>query len=310
MNNFEKIIETSQIILTEGGIVERIRRNLSVELDPFIAHAGLIYEEKGRDILQSIFEEYFSTGKKYNVPILSNAPTWRINPERLEKSNYSKYKTINKDCVEFIKDIRKDFSSYSKLIFIGGIMACKGDAYNPKEALLEEEAEKFHIEQAESLANSGVDFIKAATLPALSEAYGMASAISRFNIPYILSFVIRAGGKLLDGTYIHKAIELIDSRVDPKPIFYMINCVHPAIFTEAIKKEIKYSNVINRLKGFQANTSAKSPEELDNLTYLDTTEPDKFAELMISIHKDYGIKILGGCCGSDNRHINEIAKRI
>ena len=57
-------------------------------------------------------------------------------------------------------------------------MACKGDAYRPEEALSKEEAALFHREQAEALAQSGVDFIKAATLPAFSEAYGIASATS------------------------------------------------------------------------------------------------------------------------------------
>ena len=86
---------------------------------------------------------------------------------------------------------------------------------------------------------------------------------------------------------------------------------HPEVFRQGIGQEFKKSEFIkNRLIGFQANTSSKSPEELDGLDYLDTTDPAEFAESMVSLHNQFGIQILGGCCGTDNRHIEEIAKHI
>ena len=190
-------------------------------------------------------------------------------------------------------------------------MACKGDAYRPQEALSKEDAEIFHTEQASILAESGVDFIKVATLPSVSEAHGMASAISLHKTPYILSFVINPDGTILDGSPIHEAIELIDTNIHQNPIFYMVNCVHPTIFDQAISKEIKLLKYLRgRILGLQANTSSKSPDELNDLAYLDTSDPVEFGELMVSLHKRFGIKILGGCCGSDGNHILEIAKRI
>jgi len=309
--SFENTIATSKVLLTEGGMVERIKRDPSVDLDPYIAHSGLIYDSKGKEVLRKIYMEYMDIGKKYNLPMLSLAPTWRANPERIKKSIFSKYKNINKDCVEFLKEIRESYSDYSNLIFIGGMMACKGDAYRPEEALSKEAAELFHKEQAARLAESEANFIKAATLPAVSEAYGIASAISFHRIPYILSFVIKPNGTILDGTPIHEAIELIDSEIHPKPIFYMVNCVHPTIFEQAIDKETNFSKKItDRILGFQANTSSKSPDELDNLSQLDMSDPEEFGDLMVSLHNRFGIKVLGGCCGSDGNHITEIAKRI
>jgi homocysteine S-methyltransferase len=311
MKNFVEMFEKSPVVLTEGSMVERIRRHPSVELDPWIAHAGLIYEEKGREVLAQLYGEYIDIGYQYNLPFMALAPSWRANPERLRQSPYSMRTHINRDCVDFLKDIRATYGEYAQSIFIGGMMACKGYAYRPEEALLQEEAALFHREQAEALAKSGVDFIKVATLPAMSEAYGIASALSRYNLPYILSFVIRREGTLLDGSPIHQAVEIIDAETDPPPYFYMINCVHPTIFEQALGHEEKYSSTLRtRILGLQANTSSKSPEELDNLGYLDTSEPKEFAELMVTLHRRFGIKVLGGCCGSVDRHIAEIAKRL
>lgn len=292
-------------------MVERIRRHPSIELDPWIAHAGLIYEEKGREVLKQMYGEYIGVGRQFDLPFMALAPSWRANPERLRQSKYSTHAHVNRDCVGFLKDIRATYGEYARSVFIGGMMACKGDAYRPEEALSQEEATLFHREQAEALAKSGVDFIKAATLPAMSEAQGIGSVLSSYDLPYILSFVIRPQGTLLDGTPIHQAIEAIDTETDPPPYFYMINCVHPSIFEQALNHEEKYSDKLRtRILGLQANTSSKTPEELNNLEYLDTSEPEEFAELMVELHRRFGVKVLGGCCGSDGHHILAIAKRV
>jgi homocysteine S-methyltransferase len=311
MKNFVEMFEKFPVVLTEGSMVERIRRHPSVELNHWIAHAGLIYEEKGREVLRQMYGEYIGIGRQYDLPFMALAPSWRANPERLRQSQYSTHTYINRDCVDFLKDVRATYAEYATSIFIGGMMACKGDAYRPEGALSQYEAALFHQEQAAALARSGVDFIKAATLPAMSEAFGIASVLSGYDFPYILSFVIRSEGTLLDGAPIHQAIDSIDTETDPPPYFYMINCVHPIIFEQAMNHEEEYSNILRtRILGFQANTSSKSPEELDDLEYLDTTEPEEFAEFMVALHRRFGIKVLGGCCGSDERHILAIAKRV
>jgi homocysteine S-methyltransferase len=91
----------------------------------------------------------------------------------------------------------------------------------------------------------------------------------------------------------------------------MVNCVHPSIFGEAMVSGISRSpRVGGRVIGLQANTSSKSPEELDGLTALDGEPPEALAESILRLHLLFGTKILGGCCGTNHRHIEEIAKRI
>ncbi len=311
MNAFEKTIKEAHFILTEGGMVERIRRSSSVELDPFIAHAGLIYEEEGKQALEAIYREYIDIAKKYDFPMFSYAPTWRANPERLKQSAYNNKTKINQDGVSFLKNIRDSYGEFSEKIFIGGLIGCKGDAYKPDEALSTEEAKIFHQTQIKQLAESKPDFIKAATMPALSEVMGIAHILSDIKIPYIISFVIKPEGTLLDGTPLHTAIEKIDHQFENPPLFFMLNCVHPSAFKSAFENEIVFSEKIkSRLLGFQANTSAKSPEELEQLTYLDTTEPAPYAKQMLDLYQTTGLKLLGGCCGSDCTHIAEIASQM
>ena len=172
-------------------------------------------------------------------------------------------------------------------------------------------AEKYHQSQAQALSDSGVDFIMGATLPAVSEALGMAAAISGFGLPYVLSFVIRPDGSILDGTPLHTAITAIDSADFPEPLFYMVNCVHPTILGQALEKEVGLSKTVRKkLIGIQANTSLKSPEELDGLEELDGSKPERLSDELLALHRKFGIKVIGGCCGTDQRHLEAIAARL
>jgi homocysteine S-methyltransferase len=130
------------------------------------------------------------------------------------------------------------------------------------------------------------------------------------RIPYVLSFVLRRGGALLDGTPLHEAVAAIDSAVSPRPLFYMVNCVHPSICEAALVAEAACSHrITERVIGLQANASDKSPEELEGLAQLEADAPEVLADAMLRLHRRFGTKILGGCCGTDDRHIEQIARR-
>lgn len=190
-------------------------------------------------------------------------------------------------------------------------MGCKGDAYTGEGALKEEEARMFHKWQADLFCEAKVDFLYAGIMPTLPEAIGMAQAMSDTGLPYIISFTIQKDGKLIDGTAISEAMSLIDSSVDMKPVCYMTNCVHPNIVYEALSQTFNQNSLVkNRFLGIQANTSPLSYAELDNSSDLKCSEPIQFAEDMVKLRDVHNIKIFGGCCGTDNRHMEQIAMRL
>ncbi|MTI83130.1 MAG: homocysteine S-methyltransferase family protein [Firmicutes bacterium] len=304
--DFKTTLQKSPFIITEGGTDERIHREFNIKLNPYIHGAGLIYDSEGQAVLTKIFKQYADIGRDYNLPMFLATPTARANPERIKKSGFAA-KNVNRDCFQFMDALRQTYGEYSNKVFVGGSMASKGDSYKPKEALPGDEALSFHLSQVEELTRAGVDFLIGYTLPAVSEALGMAKAMSTCDTPYILSFVVRPEGTLLDGTALKEAIALIDSEVSPNPLGYMINCVHPTIFESAITSEINSSSFVRkRVLGLQANTSSKSPEELDGSAELHTEEPSVTAQLMARLYHRFGLKILGGCCGTDNRHIRSM----
>jgi len=299
-----RLLEDSKLILTEGSVLERLRRFPDVQLDPYTAHAPLIYKPKSQELLRSIYREYLDIAVTSGLPMLLATPTWRASSERLQKAGLMR--DVNGDSVRLLTRFREEYDSQQSRVLIGGLMACKGDAYSAQDALPQEEAQEFHSYQVEKLAGGGCDFLQAQTLPALSEAKGIALAMADTGVPYMLSFVIRRDGSLLDGTPLPQAVESIDQLAPP--LCYMVNCVHPTVLESALDRQVANADwLTRRLLGIQANTSTRSPEELDNLPNLDTEEPEPFAASLLQLHKRFGMRILGGCCGTDARHIQALA---
>jgi homocysteine S-methyltransferase len=308
---FRRRIEQYPAILTEGAVIERLRRELSMDLDPHVLNTGLIYSPAGRSAMARIYGQYIRIAADYGLPILVAAPTWRANPERIEKASLDDVDTVNTDAVRFMRDVCRPFYNRQPPVIVGGLMACRGDAYKPQEALDARSAEAFHRPQARSLAAAGVDYIMAATLPAFGEARGMARVLSSSPVPYILSFIIRRDGSVLDGTPLTAAMEQIDRQVHPAPALYMVNCVHPDTVVAGLGAQLAKTNGVRcRLRGIQANTSALRPEELDGSAVLQSADPEPFADGLMDLHRRFGLKILGGCCGTDHRHITAIAERM
>jgi S-methylmethionine-dependent homocysteine/selenocysteine methylase len=303
---FRSLLKESSFILTEGAIVERLKSEFGLNLDEHINHAGLVYDAK-KD-LSKIYRQYIDIAQRYNHPIMLLTPTRKVTAETLEKSVYHESNVIA-DCCLFLQKIKSTYQGYSENIFVGGLLGCKGDAYCADEALSSDEAYSFHKVQVTHFRNQHLDYLFAAIMPAVSEAVGMAKAMAESELPYIISFMVRKDGRLLDGTFISEAIRIIDESVSPQPVCYMANCIHPSNLKQALRKHAnKNCSTIKRFMGIQANSSSLSPEELDQSNTLHQDDPDELIQEMCNLQKEFGLKIMGGCCGTDDHFINKLAQ--
>lgn len=304
--NFLTCYTNKSPLLMEGALGERLKREYNLSFDVDVAMASLVYTSEGRQALAHLWNQYIAIAEEHNLPFIATTPTRRANKERITRSKYTE--DIISENVSFLKSIEE---SSQTTMFIGGLMGCKGDAYQTKDSLSIEEAKGFHSWQANLFKESDVDFLFAAIMPALSEAIGMANALEETHLPYIISFMIREDGCLLDGTSIHNAIEAIDKATKQKPVCYMANCVHPRILYSALEKEYNQTPLVKeRFGGIQANTSSLSPEELDNSADLKCSDSIELTNEILKLNDFINLNIVGGCCGTDNTHIEQIAKRI
>jgi homocysteine S-methyltransferase len=307
--SFQETVRQEPLILTEGAVVERLGREPSISLDPHILHAAMAGDVPGRQVLGCLYRGYLDAGRRHNLSMMVLTPTWRASAVRLARAGYTRIDLVNRQGYEFLAGIVSEYGAYARSVYIGGLMGCVGDAYRPQDALSGVEAVAAHAPQAQALASCGVDFLLASTLPTFSEALGMARAMAECGQTYLLSFVVRPAGTLLDGTSLHCAVQRIDACVSPRPLCYLLNCVHPSIYAQAMRGQLVHDPLLReRVIGLQGNTSCRSPEELEALGYLETEDPQPFADAMLALHQRFGVSVLGGCCGTDERHIECIAR--
>lgn len=298
----KELLETYDLILMEGAVNERLRRSDKVELHPGLVSAPLIYSTTGRKELSDIYNGYIELAKSSDIPFLMCAPTWRANYSRVSGSGINM--NINIDAVNFMREIRKFHGAFSSKIKIGGLTGCKNDCYKPEEGLSTKDAELFHAWQIDQLAEGGVDYLIAETLPNVDEALGIAKCFARTKLPYIIGFVISRDGLILDGTQLNDAISIIDEGVSNQPLGYFIVCSHPSF----LRAENQPKSLFNRLIGYLANASSLDHCELDGSETLKVENITDWGEQMLKLNRKFGVKILGGCCGTGIEHLRYITE--
>lgn len=302
--NFNKLLKEFPLILTECAISERLRRRPDVELHPVLFNTPLIYEETGRKRLEKIYYSYLEIANKAKLPILFCAPTWRVSKERIEEAGVPL--SINRDAVTFMNGFRARHNSNNSKVTIGALLAPKNDCYSPVAALGRDQAADYHSWQIDELAETEAEVIIAQTMPAVSESLGMADRLAVSGKPYVISFIINRSGRVLDGTRLTEAIDRIDQSVESPPAGYMVNCVYPTF----LHAENQSTDFFKRLVGIQANASSKDPGQLEGSEHLQQDPLSDWGDHMLQLHKKYGVKILGGCCGTDQSHLGYLAENL
>ncbi len=300
--DMQKILDDHEFILTEAAVIESLKRSGTVALHPRLENALLIYEEAGRAALSSLYQGFINVAQEADVPIFICTPTWRANRERISGAHITS--DVNGDAVKFLKELKGGYESRTEKIFIGGLVGCKNDCYKPEELLSRNDSKDFHSWQINRLTDAGVDFLMAATLPAVPEATGIALAMAETEIPYIISFVIDREGRILDGTSLVRAFHEIDDVCRRPPLGYMINCAYPSFLNAGQQPK----PVLSRLIGYQANASSLDHRQLDGAETLKADAVSDWGDLMIALNKKYGLKILGGCCGTSDEHLRYIVR--
>ncbi|WHI47259.1 homocysteine S-methyltransferase family protein [Microbulbifer sp. VAAF005] len=286
-------ILSEKLILTEAAILERVRRNKDISLCSHVDHAKLIYSKAGAESLKRIYSEYIKLAIDAKLPLLLATPTWRASSERVSLAKAPS--SINEDAVNFLSNILPKEGN----VYVGGLVGCKNDCYKPQQSLTYKESLSYHRWQIDKLGASKADYLMGVTLPAVPEALGIASLMSNHSKPYFISFVIGSDGRLLDGHTIQEAISHIDYQVSPKPSGYFINCSHPSFLDAS-------NQLPNRLIGIQANASSLTHNELENSESTHSDSISEWGNLMLHLNQNHGFNILGGCCGTDSRHLEYI----
>lgn len=298
-------ILTDELFVTDGGLETYFMFHKGWEL-PENAAFVLLETEEGRQALSDYYMKYLLIAEEHKTGLILESPTWRASFGWLKKMNYSKdtVLNINFQAIELLQEIRENYETDQLKIVISGCIGPRGDGYVVNDKMTIDRAESYHTEQINILSQTEADMVSAFTLNYVEEAIGIVRASNSANLPVVISFTVETDGKLPSGQTLKDAIEQVDRATYNAPAYYMINCAHPIhirnAFTEA-------GSWMDRIRAIRANASSKSHMELEQMENLDEGDPselgNQYKELKAQLNH---LNVLGGCCGTDHRHINEI----
>ena len=294
----------SDLFLTDGGIETSLIFHDGLEL-PYFAAFHLLKDAAGRSALQRYFTRYAEVARTQGTGFVLESPTWRASPDWGAKLGYSEAELAeaNRASIALMEEIRVAFETEAAPFVISGCIGPRGDGYDPGDAMTPDEAEAYHAFQARIFEAAGADMITAITMSNASEAIGVTRAARMAGLPVVISFTLETDGRLPTGQTLEDAVTEVDEATDRGPAYYMINCAHPTHFEDVLRG----GSWLERLGGLRANASRRSHEELDEATDLDDGDPVELGGQYGDLHRRFPqIKVLGGCCGTDHRHIEQI----
>jgi S-methylmethionine-dependent homocysteine/selenocysteine methylase len=148
--------------------------------------------------------------------------------------------------------------------------------------------------------------ICALTMNYVEEAVGIARAAQRAAMAAAISFTVETDGHLPAGQTLEAAIEQVDRETGAYPSYYMVNCAHPTHFAPALAPGGPFTA---RIRGLRANASRMSHAELNEAPALDAGDPAELASQYADLKRQLRhLNVMGGCCGTDHRHVEQIAR--
>ena len=295
--------------LTDGGLETTLVFHEGWDLPNFEAFT-LLDSDRGREALRAYFDRYVTMVLAAGTGFVLETPTWRANPDWAEKVGYGRAALgrINRASVDLMAEIRARYETPASPMVISGCIGPRGDGYDPGELMTPGEAEAYHAFQIGIFREAGADFVSAFTMTNSNEASGIAQAARAAGMPCVISFTVETDGRLPTGESLKDAIATVDAATESWPAYYMINCAHPTHFDHVLDTG---SSWVKRLRGLRANSSRCSHAELDDSPALDTGDPVQLGMEYAAILKRFPhINVLGGCCGTDHRHVACISEAL
>jgi S-methylmethionine-dependent homocysteine/selenocysteine methylase len=294
------------LFLTDGGLETTLIFHEGWDLPCFAAFV-LLDSDRGRKALGDYFDRYVPMAIAAGAGFILESPTWRANPDWGAKIGYGRQALAhnNRAAIEFLLDLRDRYETRGSPMVVSGAIGPRGDGYVASEMMTADEAAHYHAFQIGVLRDAGADLVSAFTMTNANEAQGVALAARDANMPCAISFTVETDGRLPSGETLAYAIGKVDAATGNGPAYYMINCAHPTHFDHVLDAGGAW---MKRIRGIRANSSRCSHAELDNAPELDIGDPielgGQYAEL---VRRFPHINVLGGCCGTDHRHVDYIS---
>ncbi|MFN2400287.1 MAG: homocysteine S-methyltransferase family protein, partial [Gemmatimonadaceae bacterium] len=306
-NNLPQL--SGDLFLTDGGLETTLIFLEGIELPDFAAF-GLLSDVSGYESLRKYYRTYAAIAREHRVGFILESATWRASSDWGIKLGYSREELaeLNRKSIALLEEIRNEYETAESKMVISGCVGPRGDGYSPSSTMSADDAERYHEVQIRTFRQTEADMVAAITMTYVEEAIGITRAARAAGMPVAISFTVETDGRLPTGETLKDAITRTDESTGNGPAYYMINCAHPTHFDSTLAPPPGEA-WSQRIRGVRANASTKSHAELNESVELDDGNPAELGEQYAALRRKLAtLNVLGGCCGTDHRHIEEISR--
>jgi homocysteine S-methyltransferase len=292
--------QVPSLALSDGGIETYLTYRAGFEL-PCFAAFPLLSDARGREAIAGYFDGFFALAGRHGLPFVLDTATWRANPAWGAQlgCGMAELAGANREAVAFAREL----AGRGDRVTVNGVVGPRGDGYAVSTRMSADEAADYHAWQIATLADAGAERITALTLTYPEEAIGVVEAAAACSVPVVAAFTVETDGRLPEGTPIADAIDRVDAATAGAAEFFMLNCAHPT----HIAAGLSGAPSERRIGGLRVNASALSHAELDASDSLDEGDPPALGRDNAALRARLpSVCLLGGCCGTDHRHVAEI----
>jgi len=294
------------LFLADAGIETDLIFNHGIEISEFAAHT-LLPDARGRRAMADYFRGFLSLARDSGAGFILDSQTWKAHPHWADAlgATIEELRLANRESIDFIAGLRDEFAGDGMPIVLAGIVGPRGDAYAPEATVAAREAEEYHATQVDWLAETAADFIAGTTFSQSDEATGLVRAARAAGMPVVISFTVETDGRLPTGQPLGDAIRAVDDATGSAAAYFGVNCAHPDHFFHVLED----ADWARRIRSLRCNASRRSHAELDASDTLDAGNPTELGSQYEAILRRMPwVNIVGGCCGTDLRHVTEIAR--
>jgi S-methylmethionine-dependent homocysteine/selenocysteine methylase len=296
---------SDKLFLTDSGMETTFVFHEGIDL-PCFASFDLLKSDDGVARTRAYYERHIAMAKDHGLGFVLESPTWRANPDWGARIGYSPdaLADSNRRSIGLMAALRREHETPQSPMVISGNIGPRGDGYKVENAMTARQAEDYHGWQVAIFRDTEADMISGFTINYVEEAIGIVRAANAAGMPVVISFTLETDGKLPTGQTLKDAIGQVDRETGAAAAYYMINCAHPTHLEHALQNGESW---LTRLRGIRANASKRSHAELDAATDLDIGDPAELGREYRDLrNRMRHLSVLGGCCGTDHRHVQQI----
>jgi len=299
MSRLAERLHNQEILLLDGGVSTEIRRR-GVALDKNV-WSGLTTKTHPDEVRQ-VHADYIQAGAQ-----IITANTYSTARHVLESINLGhESKLLNFKSVQLAQQARDDVAEEE--VFIAGSMSSMPPLTSHREVAIDGQVESSYQELAEVLANAGVDLIIAEMMRDIENASMVIKAAVSTGLPVLIGFSTMMAENGVDvrslrwkntddTTSAHDFGEMVETL---KPLGGLATGImHTRVEDTGPALEVLKQHWQGPLLAYAETGKLILPD----WRYEEVSSPEDYAAEIDGWIQNYGVQIVGGCCGTGPEHI-------